>query len=190
MTLKSFATVSSRTGLQDCSGPSYLESVALHLVWTASRFPTIVHAAVRALHADAGITCGCGHGQTALWHLFCGPCSFRCWDAPNLLNLLLFCMQAISRFKKNTAYFRINYGIFVLLTTVVCMVLNPSSLVVLGILSAVWFYLFVVRQASITIGGRPFRCLSFARVSFCNTVRYDGYAEMLYLDLQLTWTHM
>lgn len=37
------------------------------------------------------------------------------------------------------------------------MVLNPSSLVVLGLLSAVWFYLFVFRQASITIGGRPFR---------------------------------
>lgn len=64
--------------------------------------------------------------------------------------------EAISRFKKNTAYFRINYGIFVLLTTVVCMVLNPSSLVVLGLLAAVWCYLFVVRQASITIGGRPF----------------------------------
>ena len=36
-------------------------------------------------------------------------------------------------------------------------VLNPSSLVVLGLLAAAWFYLFIVRQASITIGGRPFR---------------------------------
>ncbi len=56
------------------------------------------------------------------------------------------------------AYFRINYFLFVLLTTVVCMVLNPSSLIVLGLLATTWFYLFVARQASITIGGRAFRC--------------------------------
>lgn len=64
--------------------------------------------------------------------------------------------EAMSRCKKNVAYFRINYFLFVLLTTVVCMVLNPSSLIVLGSLSAIWFYLFVARQAAITIGGRPF----------------------------------
>ena len=68
-------------------------------------------------------------------------------------------MQALSRFKKNSAYFRINYFVFILLTTVVCMVMNPSSLVVLGLLGALWFYLFIVRQAAITIGGRAFRCL-------------------------------
>jgi hypothetical protein len=38
------------------------------------------------------------------------------------------------------------------------MVMNPSSLVVLGLLGALWFYLFIVRQAAITIGGRAFRC--------------------------------
>lgn len=66
--------------------------------------------------------------------------------------------QALSRFKKNSAYFRINYFIFILLTTVVCMVMNPSSLVVIGLLGALWFYLFIVRQAAITVGGRAFRC--------------------------------
>lgn len=65
--------------------------------------------------------------------------------------------QGLSRFKKNSAYFRINYFVFILLTTVVCMVMNPSSLVVLGLLGALWFYLFIVRQAAITIGGRAFR---------------------------------
>lgn len=64
--------------------------------------------------------------------------------------------EAMSRCKKNVAYFRINYFLFVLLATVVCMILNPSSLIVLGTLAALWFYLFVVRQSSITIGGRPF----------------------------------
>jgi PRA1 family protein len=72
----------------------------------------------------------------------------------------LLLAQALSRFKKNSAYFRINYFVFILLTTVVCMVMNPSSLVVLGLLGALWFYLFIVRQASITIGGRAFRCWS------------------------------
>jgi PRA1 family protein len=75
-----------------------------------------------------------------------------------LSGQLLPSAQALSRFKKNSAYFRINYFVFILLTTVVCMVMNPSSLVVLGLLGALWFYLFIVRQAAITIGGRAFRC--------------------------------
>jgi len=62
----------------------------------------------------------------------------------------------MSRFKKNTAYFRINYFLVVVVTMVVCMVLNPASLIVLGMLAATWFYLFVARQAPITIGGRAF----------------------------------
>lgn len=56
------------------------------------------------------------------------------------------------------AYFRINYFLVVVVTMVVCMVLNPASLIVLGMLAATWFYLFVARQAPITIGGRAFRC--------------------------------
>ena len=65
------------------------------------------------------------------------------------------------------AYFRINYFLFVLLTTVVCMVLNPSSLIVLGLLATTWFYLFVARQAPITIGGRAFRCAPPVGIAAC-----------------------
>lgn len=44
-----------------------------------------------------------------------------------------------------------------LVVTVVSMVLNPSSLIVLGILLLGWIYLFVVRQVPVVIGGRTFR---------------------------------
>ncbi len=41
--------------------------------------------------------------------------------------------------------------------TLITLAFNPTSLIVLGLLSMAWVYLFVVRQYPIVIGGRTFR---------------------------------
>lgn len=66
--------------------------------------------------------------------------------------------QATQRVRKNAAYFRVNYLILMLCVTFITLLLNPTSLIVLGFLTAGWSYLFVVRTAPIVIGGRTFRC--------------------------------
>lgn len=66
-------------------------------------------------------------------------------------------LQAGSRLKKNLAYFRINYLVVLLLITVVCMALNPTSLLVLAGLAVGWMYLFVLRATPLVIGGRTIR---------------------------------
>ncbi len=66
--------------------------------------------------------------------------------------------QATQRLRKNAAYFRINYLILMLCVTFITLLMNPTSLLVLGFLTAGWSYLFVVRTAPIVIGGRTFRC--------------------------------
>ena len=78
------------------------------------------------------------------------------WQYHTVLNLR-FVLQATSRLKKNGNYFRVNYLAFVLLVTVTCMVLNPTSLVVLGVLALVWTYFFAIRTSPVVIGGRTFR---------------------------------
>ena len=60
--------------------------------------------------------------------------------------------------RKNAAYFRVNYLILMLCVTFITLLLNPTSLIVLGFLTAGWSYLFVVRTAPVVIGGRTFRC--------------------------------
>ena len=44
-----------------------------------------------------------------------------------------------------------------LLITVVCMALNPTSLLVLAGLAVGWLYLFVLRATPLVIGGRTIR---------------------------------
>jgi hypothetical protein len=65
--------------------------------------------------------------------------------------------QATQSVRKNAAYFRINYLIIMLCVTFITLLVNPSSLIVLGFLTAGWSYLFVVRTSPIVIGGRTFR---------------------------------
>ena len=66
-------------------------------------------------------------------------------------------LQAMSRLRKNAAYFRVNYLLFVGVVTAVCFCLHPASLFVVAFLAMAWIYLFIVRQAPIVIGGRTFR---------------------------------
>lgn len=78
------------------------------------------------------------------------PRSGRCFTTCVIL-------QATGRLRKNAAYFRVNYLIFVGLVTAICFCLHPTSLFVVGFLAMAWVYLFVVRQSPIVIGGRTFR---------------------------------
>jgi PRA1 family protein len=75
----------------------------------------------------------------------------------------------MTRIRKNFAYFRVNYLTIAVVVTVVSMVLNPSSLIVLGILVLGWIYLFIIRQAPLVIGGRTFR--SLPNISTPNSVQ-------------------
>ncbi len=47
-------------------------------------------------------------------------------------------MQALTRIKKNAAYFRVNYLIVMVATTLATFVLNPTALMILAILAAAW----------------------------------------------------
>ena len=67
-------------------------------------------------------------------------------------------MQATTRLRQNTLYFRVNYLIIVVAVTAVCMVLSPSSLAVLAVLALLWIYIFIVRKDPLVLGGRTFRC--------------------------------
>eukprot|EP00200_Dunaliella_tertiolecta_P000359 CAMPEP_0202362338 /NCGR_PEP_ID=MMETSP1126-20121109/14551_1 /ASSEMBLY_ACC=CAM_ASM_000457 /TAXON_ID=3047 /ORGANISM="Dunaliella tertiolecta, Strain CCMP1320" /LENGTH=218 /DNA_ID=CAMNT_0048956491 /DNA_START=25 /DNA_END=681 /DNA_ORIENTATION=+ len=62
--------------------------------------------------------------------------------------------EAISRIKKNVAYFRVNYCIAVVATCAASFVLHPSSLLVLAVLLVAWGYLLFVRQSPLVISGR------------------------------------
>ena len=65
-------------------------------------------------------------------------------------------LQATSRLRKNAAYFRVNYLVFVGLVTAVCFAFHPTSLFVVAFLAMAWGYLFLVRQAPIVLAGRTF----------------------------------
>ena len=67
----------------------------------------------------------------------------------------------MTRLRKNATYFKINYVIIMLVTTVICMIFNPTSLIVLAGLALGWIYLFAIKQTPLVIGGRTFRCGTF-----------------------------
>lgn len=60
--------------------------------------------------------------------------------------------EATTRLRKNFAYFKINYLIVIVLTLMVCMLMNPGSLLVLFTLLAAWLYIFVIRTTPLSIG--------------------------------------
>lgn len=64
--------------------------------------------------------------------------------------------EASGRLRKNAAYFRVNYFIVLSLITFVCFAFNPYSLFVLAALAFAWAFVFIIRPAPITIGGRTF----------------------------------
>lgn len=65
--------------------------------------------------------------------------------------------QAISRIKKNVAYFRVNYCVAVAATCVASFLFHPTSLIVLGMLLLAWGYMVFVKQSPLVISGRQIR---------------------------------
>merc|ERR1711966_125415 len=62
--------------------------------------------------------------------------------------------EATSRIRKNIAYFKVNYVLFVLMTLMLCLLTHPMSLFMLMALGTAWVYLFVVRTEPLVIQGR------------------------------------
>ena len=62
--------------------------------------------------------------------------------------------DATSRMQKNLNYFRINYLVFMTCVLTTFILLNPSSMVVFGGVSAAWAYVFSVRQEPLKLGDR------------------------------------
>lgn len=98
--------------------------------------------------------------------------------------------EATGRLRKNAAYFRVNYLMFVGLVTAVCFCLHPASLIVVAFLSMAWVYLFVVRQAPIVIGGRTFsereKFVGISVVSLIITFFLTSVGTILFLALGIS----
>lgn len=62
--------------------------------------------------------------------------------------------QATGRLRRNLAYFKVNYLVCMVVTTLLVMIMNPWSLLVLGGLAASWAYVFVIRTVPIMWGER------------------------------------
>jgi PRA1 family protein 1 len=64
--------------------------------------------------------------------------------------------ELTGRLRKNASYFRTNYALATAGTTALVMLLNPWSIIVLAILGAVWFYMYIVKTSPLVLGGREF----------------------------------
>lgn len=64
--------------------------------------------------------------------------------------------ELTTRLRKNASYFRTNYALTAAGTTALVMLLNPWSIIVLAILGAVWFYLYIIKTTPLVLGGREF----------------------------------
>lgn len=75
----------------------------------------------------------------------------------SLLESHTFDLQASARLRKNAAYFRTNYIIVLTTSILLSFLMHPSSLLVLGLLSAAWVYLLALRTGPVVINGRELR---------------------------------
>jgi hypothetical protein len=60
------------------------------------------------------------------------------------------------RLRKNVSYFRTNYALLTISTTALVMLMNPWSLIVLAVLAAAWFYMYIIKTTPLVLGGREF----------------------------------
>jgi hypothetical protein len=73
--------------------------------------------------------------------------------------------EAYSRLRRNAGYFRVNYLIIAVLTIAGSFITHPSSLVVLAALTAMWVYLYAIKQGPLVLGDKEFRCAGGCRAA-------------------------
>ncbi len=90
--------------------------------------------------------------------------------------------DAMSRLHKNLNYFRINYGILMLVVVALSLLVNPSSIFFIALVLAGWTYLFLVRKEPLIVFGRTFSerevVLSMTGISILLIV-FSGIANVL-----------
>ncbi|MCO5574825.1 hypothetical protein L7F22_028618 [Adiantum nelumboides] len=64
--------------------------------------------------------------------------------------------DATSRMKQNLSYFRVNYAVLSSAIVFIGLLWHPGSLVILLLLAAAWFYLYVSRTEPVVFFGRAF----------------------------------
>lgn len=98
--------------------------------------------------------------------------------------------EAITRLRKNAAYFKVNYLIVIMLTLAITFISDPSSLLSVAVLLVGWFYVFVVRTSPITIGGRTFsereKLMGMAAVSFIVVFFLTNVASLVFYALSVS----
>ena len=94
-------------------------------------------------------------------------------------------MQALTRIKKNSAYFRVNYLLVMLATCAATFALHPTALIVLGLVLAGWIWALFIRTTPIVISGRTLSdretMLGLSAISFITIfflTRYGSHGSM------------
>ncbi|KAI5074951.1 hypothetical protein GOP47_0010912 [Adiantum capillus-veneris] len=64
--------------------------------------------------------------------------------------------DATSRMKQNLSYFRFNYAVVSAVIVFIGLLWHPGSLIILMLLAAAWFYLYVSRTEPVVFFGRAF----------------------------------
>lgn len=99
--------------------------------------------------------------------------------------------EAAGRLRKNAAYFKVNYLIVMLITLAVTFLLHPSSLIVLGLLTGGWIYVFLVRTQPLTIGGRTLsereKLLGMSALSFITVFFLTSVGTVLFSALSVSF---
>ncbi|KAE8667113.1 PRA1 family protein F2 [Hibiscus syriacus] len=70
------------------------------------------------------------------------------------INLPRTLSEAISRFKTNACYFRMNYAMIVLIILFLSLLWHPISLIVLVIMMALWLFLYFLRDEPLVVFNR------------------------------------
>uniref|UniRef100_A0A7S0VCP1 PRA1 family protein n=2 Tax=Polytomella parva TaxID=51329 RepID=A0A7S0VCP1_9CHLO len=87
--------------------------------------------------------------------------------------------EAVTRMRKNSSYFKLNYVAIILCTTILSFLMHPGSLIVLALILASWAFAFLAYPGTVEINGKSFSerekivamsVLSFVLIFFVTSV--------------------